>query len=88
MPAPVPFNAPIEAFLQRFRRSVRVRVRGSLSVSCRIGDQNMDDAGLAANAMAVLGAIEKKLPNGEKNIRDVLVKATMGGVVRGSRRDA
>ncbi len=88
MPAPVPFNAPIEAFLQRFRRSVRVRVRGSLSVSCRIGDQAMDDAGLAANAMAVLGAIEKKLPNGEKNIRDVLVKATMGGVVRGSRRDA
>lgn len=88
MPAPVPFNAPIEAFLQRFRRSVRVRVRGSLSVSCRIGDQAMDDAGLAANAMAVLGAIEKKLPNGEKNIQDVLVKATMGGVVRGSRRDA
>lgn len=88
MPVPVPFNAPVESFLQRFRHSVRVRVRGSLSVSCRIGDQSMDDAGLSANAMAVLGAIEKKLPNGEKNIRDVLVKATMGSVVRSSKSDA
>ena len=88
MPAPVPFNAPIEAFLQRFRGSIRVRVRGSLSVSCRIGDQSMEDEALAANAMAVLGAVEKKLPNGEKNIRDVMVKTTMGGVARGSKRDA
>lgn len=85
MPTPVPFNAPIESFLQRFRGSIRVRVRGSLSVSCRIGDQNMDDERLAANAMAVLKAIEKKLPNGEKNIRDIIVKATMGGIVRSSR---
>ena len=88
MPAPVPFNAPIESFLQRFRGSIRVRVRGSLSVSSRIGDQSMDDGALAANAMAVLGAIEKKLPNGEKNIRDIMIKTTMGGVVRGSKRDA
>ena len=88
MPAPVPFNAPIEAFLQRFRGSIRVRVRGSLSVSCRIGDQSMESGALAANAMAVLGAIEKKLPNGEKNIRDVMVKTTMGGVVRGSKHNA
>lgn len=88
MPTPVPFNAPIDAFLQRFQGSIRVRVRGSLSVSCRIGDQKMEDEGLAANAMAVLRAIEKKLPNGEKNIRDVMVKATMGGVIRGSKRNA
>ena len=88
MPTPVPFNAPIEAFLQRFKKSIRVRVRGSLSVSCKIGNEAMDDAGLAANAMTVLAAIEKKLPNGDRNIRDVMVKATMGGVVRGAKRDA
>lgn len=88
MPTPVPFNAPIESFLQRFKKSIRVRVRGSLSVSCKIGNETMDDAGLAANAMTVLAAIEKKLPNGDRNIRDVMVKATMGGVVRGAKRDA
>ena len=54
------------SFLARFRTSIKVRVRASLSVSCKIGDETMDDEDLAINAHAVLSAIEKKLPNGEK----------------------
>ena len=87
MPTPVPFNAPIESFLDRFKKSIRVRVRGSLSISTKIGSQEMDDAGLTANGMTVLRAIEKKLPNGEKNIRDVMVKTTMGGIIKGAKRN-
>ena len=82
MPTPVPFDAPIESFLQRFRSSIKVRTRASLSISCKIGDETMDDADLATNAHAVLGAIEKKLPNGEKNIKGVMIKTTMGRPVK------
>jgi large subunit ribosomal protein L1 len=82
MPTPVPFNAPIESFLERFRTSIRVRARGSLAMSCKIGDESMDDADLAANAHAVVSAIEKKLPNGDKNIKRIMVKTTMGKVVK------
>jgi large subunit ribosomal protein L1 len=82
MPTPVPFNAPIDAFLARFRTSIKVRTRASLSVSCKIGDESMEDADLATNAFTVLSAIEKKLPNGEKNIRKVLIKTTMGKPVK------
>ncbi len=78
MPVPVPFDAPIESFLQRFRSSIKVRVRGSLSLACKFGDETMDDADLAANAHTILSAIEKKLPNGEKNIKKILIKTTMG----------
>ena len=78
MPTPVPFNAPIETFLARFRSSVKIRTRASLSLSCKIGDESMDDADLATNAHAILGAIEKKLPNGEKNVKGVMIKTTMG----------
>ena len=78
MPTPVPFNASIDAFLARFRTSIKVRSRASLAVSCKIGDESMEDADLAINAYAVISAIEKKLPNGEKNISKVLVKTTMG----------
>ena len=88
MPTPVPFNAPIEAFLQRFKKSIRVRVRGSLSISSKIGNQSMDDASLAANTMVVLRTIEKKLPNGEKNIRDVMIKTTMGKIIKGAKHNA
>jgi len=82
MPTPVPFNAPIDAFLERFRSSVRVRVKNSLSMSCKIGDESMDDADLAINAHAILSGIEKKLPNGDKNIRKVLIKTTMGKIAK------
>ena len=82
MPAPVPFNAPIESFLERFRASVKIRVKGSLSMSCRIGEENMDDTDLAANASAVATAIEKTLPSGSKNIEKIMFKTTMGKAIK------
>lgn len=82
MPIPVPFNAPIESFLDRFRSSIRIKVKNSLSMSCKIGDETMDDNDLAANAHAVLNAIEKKLPSGDKNIRKIIVKTSMGKPVK------
>ena len=82
MPTPVPFNAPIESFLERFRSSIRVRVRSSLSLSCKIGDEEMDDNDLASNAHAIVNAVEKKLPNGDKNVKKIMVKTTMGKIIK------
>ncbi len=82
MPVPVPFNAPIESFLGRFRSSIRVKVKNSLSLSCKIGDESMEDADLAANAHSILSAIEKKLPNGERNIRKIIIKTSMGKPIK------
>jgi large subunit ribosomal protein L1 len=42
----------------------------------------MPDSDLAANAHAIVSAIEKKLPNGEKNIRRILVKTSMGKIIK------
>jgi len=82
MPTPIPFNASIESFLQRFRSSIKVRARATLAMSCKIGDESMDDADLAINAHAVLSAVEKKLPNGDKNLKRIIVKTTMGKPVK------
>ena len=82
MPTPVPFDADIVAFLARFRSSIKVRTRASLSVSVKIGDESMDDGDLAINAHTVLNAIEKKLPNGEKNIKKIMLKTTMGKPIK------
>ena len=82
MPTPVPFNAPIESFLERFRSSIKIKAKGSLSMSCKIGDESMDDADLAANANAVVNAIEKTLPNGNKNIKKIMLKTTMGKSIK------
>ena len=82
MPTPVPFNAPIESFLQRFRSSIKIRARGTLSLSTKIGDETMEDKDVAVNALAILSAVEKKLPNGEKNIKRIMIKTTMGKVIK------
>jgi large subunit ribosomal protein L1 len=82
MPTPVPFNASIESFLQRFRSSIKVRARASLAMSCKIGDESMENTDLAVNAHAVLSAVEKKLPNGEKNLKRIIIKTTMGKPIK------
>ena len=82
MQTQVPSESPIESFLQRFRSSVKVRTRASLSIACKIGNETMEDADLAINAHAVISAIEKKLPNGEKNIKKIMIKTTMGKPVK------
>jgi large subunit ribosomal protein L1 len=81
MPTPIPYGAPIESILNRLRGSVRVRVRNQLNVSTKIGDEKMDDNQLIQNASTILSSIEKKLPQGDKNIRNTLVKFTMGNAV-------
>jgi large subunit ribosomal protein L1 len=82
MPTPVPFNAPIDSILERFRSSIRVRLRNSLSLSCKIGDETMSDEDLTANANAVISLVEKKLPSGDKNIKKIMIKTTMGKLIK------
>ena len=82
MPTPVPFNADIKSFLTRFKKSIRVRLKSSLALSCKIGDENMNEDDLVANANAVINAIEKKLPNGDKNLKKIMIKTTMGKAIK------
>lgn len=82
MPTPLPYGAPVENIAERFKNSVRVRVKNQLNLSAKIGDEKMDDNQLVENASAVIAAIEKKLPQGDKNIRNAMVKFTMGKAVK------
>jgi large subunit ribosomal protein L1 len=78
MPTPLPYGAPVDSIAARFKNSVRVRAKNQLNLSAKIGDEKMDDKQLAENASAIIAAIEKKLPQGDKNIRNAMVKFTMG----------
>jgi len=77
MPSPLPYGAPIENITDRFRGSVRARAKNQLNVSAKIGDEKMEDDQLVNNALAVISAIEKKLPQGDKNIHNAIIKFTM-----------
>jgi large subunit ribosomal protein L1 len=78
IPSPVPPNAQIEAMIQRMNTAVRVRSRGSLGIAAKVGDKSLSEADLAENISAVVQAVLKKLPNGDRNVKSVMVKTTMG----------
>jgi large subunit ribosomal protein L1 len=82
MPTPVPPTAPIDQIVQSHRKLIRIRVRDQPVVQCRIGTEKMLDDEIAENAQAVFNRIEAKLERGAKNIRQVLVKTTMGEPVK------
>jgi large subunit ribosomal protein L1 len=77
MPSPIAYGAPIENIADRFRGSVRARTKSQLNISAKIGDEKMEDEQILGNAVAVISAIEKKLPQGDKNIRNAIIKFTM-----------
>ena len=78
MPTPLPYGAPVETIATRFKGSVRVKAKNQLNAATKIGDEKLSDDQLAENASAVIAAVEKKLPQGDKNIKNVMVKFSMG----------
>ena len=53
-------------------------------MSTKIGDESMTDEELVANASAVIASVEKKLPQGEKNFRNAIIKFSMGKALKAS----
>ena len=78
IPTPVPPNAQVEAMITRMRTAIRVRSRGSLGVMAKAGDSTLTEAQLSENILAVVNSVTKKLPNGDKNIKTIMVKTSMG----------
>ncbi len=78
IPIPVPPQASVEAIIQRLRNAVRVRSRGSLGISVRVGTKDLEDKKLAENIEAFIQTVVKKLPAGERNIKSIIIKTTMG----------
>lgn len=84
MPTPVPYGAPIENIAKRLRSSTRIRSKNQLNMSTKIGDESMTDEQLVANASAVIASVETKLPQGDKNLRNAIIKFTMGKALKAS----
>ncbi|MEM2904804.1 MAG: 50S ribosomal protein L1 [Candidatus Bathyarchaeia archaeon] len=82
MPTPVPPNAPIEAIIERGRRSVRVRVKDQPVIQCRVGGVDMDVKQVAENVLAVVNRVEARLERGSRNIGEILLKTTMSAPVK------
>ncbi len=82
MPTPIPPQAPIDAILERERRTIILRSRDRLFVKCKIGKESMQDDELVDNIESVLNNLTGALKRGENNIKSVFLKLTMGPAIK------
>ena len=82
MPIPVPPQAPIDAILERERRTVMLRSQNRPFVKCKIGKESMPDEELADNIESVLGNLTGALSRGPNNVKSIFLKLTMGPAIK------
>ncbi len=81
MPKPIPPTANPKPLIEHLKKTLKVRTKDQPTLHAHIGVENMSDEELAANARAVLDAIEHRL-EGYSKVRSIHIKTTMGKPVR------
>lgn len=77
----VPPNLNLAPLVKKFKNTSKIVVAKVPIASCRVGDEKMEDEKLAENIIFALDHIEHALPRGNGNIRNILIKTTMGAPV-------
>jgi large subunit ribosomal protein L1 len=78
----VPPNANLKALTDKLKKTLHVVAKTQLSAKCSVGKQDMPDDQLAENLMTVYTAVIRALPQEQNNIKSVLLKYSMGPVLR------
>ncbi len=74
----VPPKGSTKAVVEKMQKMVVLATKAELAVKCPIGVEDMKDEDLAENFMAVYKELVNALPLHEQNIRNVVMKMTMG----------
>lgn len=82
MPNPIPPTADPRPLIERMKHTVRMATKDQAALHAKIGVEGMSDEQLAANARAVLEAVESRLAEGPGKIDAVRIKTTMGKPVK------
>jgi large subunit ribosomal protein L1 len=82
MPSPLAGIIPkeddqmIDGMIAKMKKAIKVKNK-EMSIKICVGKESMSDKELAENVNGAIEELEKKLPRGKDNIKEVLVKFTM-----------
>ncbi len=82
MPKPVPATAKAKPLMERFKNTIKVRIKDQPVIQALVGSQDMDDELIADNIEAVLDILDRNLEKGRSQIKAMYIKTTMGPVAR------
>ncbi len=78
MPKPILARVEIDKFVERYERTVKLRLKSTPVINTKIGKANQANKDLADNASSILQTLTTKLPKGAVQIKSVSFKTTMG----------
>jgi len=78
---PVESDDAIKEMIGKMDKSIRVKNK-EMAIKLGVGKESMSDDDLAENVAAVLKGLDKLLPRGRDNIKEVLVKFTMSKPIK------
>ncbi|MHC1600923.1 MAG: 50S ribosomal protein L1 [Candidatus Nezhaarchaeales archaeon] len=81
MPTPITLGVDLAGLLNRYRNSIRIRIRNNPVVQCRVGVESMEDEKIAENIKAVLDFLRERIRHPAR-ISSAYVKLTMGPPVK------
>jgi len=87
MPSPkaghmFPPKANIEPIVKSLRNSVKIMIKKAPVIHCSVGSEKMSDEQLAENIIAVVERVKSKMPMLQHNIKNIIIKKTMGKSVK------
>jgi large subunit ribosomal protein L1 len=78
----VPPKTALKPLYERLQKTVHLKAKTQLVVKCSVGNEDQNEDEVVDNVMTAYNAVLHKLPNESHNIKNVLLKLTMGKPVR------
>ncbi|MBW2974411.1 50S ribosomal protein L1 [Candidatus Woesearchaeota archaeon] len=74
----VPPNANLKPLYERLQKTVKLQTKNDPIIQAMVGNEKMKDEEVADNVMTTYDAVIHHLPSGKNNIKNVMIKLTMG----------
>ena len=78
----VPPNANLEPLVKKLATTVRLSAKKGTNVQCHVGKEDQPEDQIIDNILTVYQATIKQLPNEAQNIKNVMLKLSMGKPVK------
>ena len=78
MPDPTPPGSDLEDEIEDLRNTVSLSVKEQPLLQIKVGKEDHEADEVARNANTVYNFVEENLPDGQNNIKNVMIKTTMG----------
>ena len=82
MPAPIPPTADLKSNVNSRKNILKIQLKNSPAIHLGVGSESMEDEKVAENIEAVIRAVVNILPKKREQVKNYVVKLTMGKPVK------